>query len=248
MLPILRIIPIGGVFLAILLLVLALDAPERMHPQWATPLTPVRGPLISVDDHPERRQLLMRAAVRRADELTRLRNLPDKPVLALPAKKFASLPAARVDADPEPDDTTATAVTAAEPAPATIPIDIGETSSVELPVVMPRERPPIVPPARPARHGHPLRAKPQPAQQFDLLKAMFGDQRTQQQLQQQQLQRQQIQQQQLQQQQSQQPQLQQRHGRRQRRRLPPQQAQQQQQQAPAFGVPAAAPTSAAAQR
>lgn len=234
MLPILRIIPIGGVLLAILLLVLALDAPERIHTQWAPPLTPMRGPLISADEHPEWRQLLMRAAVRRADELARLRNLPDKPVLALPAKKFASLPAARIDADPELDDTTA--VSAAAPAPATIPIDIGEASSVELPVVMPRERPSNVTLARPARHGHHLRAKPQPAPPFDLFKAMFGDPRMQQQLQQQQGQ-------QLQQQ-GQQPQRPQQHGRRQQRRLPPQ-SQQSQQQQPAFGLPATAPTAAA---
>lgn len=232
MLPILRIIPIGGVFLAILLLVLALDAPERIHTQWASPLTPMRGPLISAGEHPEWRQLLMRAAIRRAGELARLRNLPDKPVLAMPAKKFASLPAARIDADPEPDDTTATAVTAA--APATIPIDIGEASSVELPVIMPRERPPITPErTRSAKHGHHARPKPPQQQPFDLFKAMFGDPR--------------MQQQQLQQQ-GQQPQRPQQHGRRQQRRLPQQSQQLQQQQQPAFGLPATASTAAATQR
>ena len=239
MLPILRIIPIGGVFLAILLLVLALDAPERMHTQWASPLTPMRGPLISADDHPEWRQLLMRAAIRRAGELARLRNLPDKPVLAMPAKKFASLPAARIDADPEPDDTTATAVTAAAPAPATIPIDIGEASSVELPVVMPRERPPITPArTRSAKHGHHTQPKPPQQQPFDLFKAMFGDPRMQHQLQQQQRHGQQLQQQ------GQQPQRPQQHGRQQQRRLPPQsQPSPQPPQPPTFGLPA--PTAAA---
>ncbi len=69
MLPILRILPVGGVFLAILLLVLALDAPERMYAPFTPDTASVRGALIAPDNHPEWRQFLMQAAIRRADEL-----------------------------------------------------------------------------------------------------------------------------------------------------------------------------------
>jgi hypothetical protein len=201
MLPIFRIIPIGGVLLAILLLVLALDAPEQIHTQLAPPLTPMRGPLISLGDHPEWRQLLMRAAIRRASELNRLRDLPDTPAPAAPAEKFASLPAQRIDADSGPDTTAS----ATQPPPTTIPIEIGETSSVELPVVLPRERPPVITPAR-IKSGHESRARhaprarrarsaKQPPPPFDLFRAMFADPRAVQQ-QEQQSRRQQSQQQQ----------------------------------------------------
>jgi len=187
MLPILRILPVGGVFLAILLLVLALDAPGRMRAPFTPHLSPMRGPLIALDEHPERRQFVIQAALRRADELNRLRDLPDAPVRHTPTPsglQIAKLPVARTDTDPDADDVTGAIL---QPPPATIPIDIGEASSIELPLAVPDEPPPVITPAR-LKSGnqggihhvtHRRRAKlskPQPAIEFDLFKAMFGDQ------------------------------------------------------------------------
>ena len=130
-------IPVGGVFLAIAILVLSLNAPggSRM-----VSLLTARGPLQQIDEHPEWRQVLIRAALQRADELNRLRDLPDEPVGSAPQEpKVAGLPVERSDADPE--DITGTINEA--PA-ATIPIDIGETSSTELPTIRPDDKPPEV--------------------------------------------------------------------------------------------------------
>jgi hypothetical protein len=184
MLPIFRILPVGGVLLAILLLVLALGAPERVHVAFAPRVSPMRGPLIALDEHPEWPQFVIQAAIRRADELNRLRELPDTPVVPVPpAGKIASVPVQRVDSDPEPDDVTGSII---QPRPATIPIDIGEASSIELPVVTPDEPAPVITPAR-LKSGHESRMKthtrrasltnPQASGQFDLFKAMFGDQK-----------------------------------------------------------------------
>lgn len=186
MLPILRILPVGGVFLAILLLVLALDAPGQMRMPFMPHLSPMRGPLIALDEHPERRQFVIQAAIRRAGEISRLRDLPDAPgrgAPAPPAAQIARLPAERIDADPDPDDVTGSIV---QPRPATIPIDIGEASSIELPLAVPEEPLPVITPARlksgNQSHGHSVThkrrarlTKPEPPP-FDLFKAMFGDQ------------------------------------------------------------------------
>jgi hypothetical protein len=155
MLPILRILPVGGVLFAILILVLALKTPETraMPPS----LIVARGALIDRDDHPEWRQFLIQAALRRADELNRLRELADTPVQAIPnlpemdvesgkapderTTTIAGLPATRGDADPDPDDVTG-ATDAAHTA--TIPVDIGVTSSFELPVMPAEESPPVI--------------------------------------------------------------------------------------------------------
>lgn len=83
-------------------------------------------------------------AIRRADELNRLRELPDTPARAAAAPtapKVAGLPTERNDADPEADDATGSIM---EPPPATIPIDIGETSSTELPEAATEEQPPVI--------------------------------------------------------------------------------------------------------
>jgi hypothetical protein len=144
----------------------------------------MRGPLIALDKHPEWPQFVIQAAIRRADELNRLRELPDTPVVPVPpAGKIASVPVQCVDSDPEPDDVTGSII---QPRPATIPIDIGEASSIELPVVTPDEPAPVITPAR-LKSGHESRMKthtrrasltnPQASGQFDLFKAMFGDQK-----------------------------------------------------------------------
>jgi hypothetical protein len=187
MLPILRILPVGGVFLAIVILVLALNAPERMQVQLTSDAAPLRGALIARAEHPEWRQFLMQAAIRRADELSRLRELPDTPARSEPAtppSKIASVPVERGDTDPDFDDETGSIL---QPRPATIPIDIGEPSAFELPVAAPEEKPPVIrTPQRVKSHhesqlrsvSHKRHAKARIKQdqfaQFDLFKAIFG--------------------------------------------------------------------------
>jgi hypothetical protein len=180
MLPILRILPVGGVLLAIILLVLALSPPDGSHAPLKTNVTLARGALIDQAAHPEWRQFLMLAAIRRADELKRLRELPDtRAGYEAAAPKVAGLPAGRSDSDPD-DEQTGSIVQAP---PATIPIEIGEPSSAELPVAAPEERPPVVrvksrnesrikAPHR-ARHVR-LRAKPGAPGPFNLFEVLFG--------------------------------------------------------------------------
>lgn len=234
MLPILRIVPVGGVLLAILILVLALTPPDRSRRSLSPSVVTARGPLIDREEHPEWRQFLIRAALQRADELSRLRELPDTPMHVEPAvsedakpaedpqtanvqpenvqsetpapapvqsesgppaaapadstedspKVFAGLPADRSSADPAPDDVTGSID---EQPGATIPIDIGEASSTELPVVLPEERPPVirmpvrVKPAQESRrkrlrrvHQVKVAPKPQPLTPLGFFEILFG--------------------------------------------------------------------------
>ena len=191
MLPILRILPVGGVSLAILILILALDPPGQLHSALPAAMLSARGALMQASEHPEWRQFLILAAVRRADELNHLRELPDTPVRtesAQDARKVTGLLTERSDADP--DDATGTIT---EMPGLTIPVEIGETSSTELPVTAPEEKPPVIrtPERRkapsqtrrksPHRVGHAMApAKPKPAPQVNLLEALFGGWRTQQ--------------------------------------------------------------------
>ena len=151
MLPILRTISVGGVLLAISILGLALIPPGRPHNQLADADSLASGALIDRGSHPEWRQFLMHSALKRADQIERLRDLPgmteilppvelaqDKPTKAPAERKVAGLPVARDDA--EPDDTTGSVNVAPS---ATIPIDIGTTSSFELPVTPVEEMPPV---------------------------------------------------------------------------------------------------------
>jgi hypothetical protein len=124
MLPILRIIPVGGVIFAIIILVLALSPPGGLHPDSSPAALSARGALMQLTEHPEWRQFLIRAAIQRADELNRLRDLPD-------------------------DETGSIN----EPI-ATIPVEIGEQSSTELPITAPRENPPVI--ATPERVRTPI--------------------------------------------------------------------------------------------
>jgi hypothetical protein len=152
MLPIFRTISVGGVLLAITILALALRPPSGLQQQFAQVRSPAHGALIDRAEHPEWRQVLIRAAVRRADELGRLRELPDTPVKLPPIPEvtpvqspsdqlmIAGLPAGRANTDPDDDETGSID---ASPG-ATIPIEIGETSSLELPVTPVEERPPVI--------------------------------------------------------------------------------------------------------
>ena len=182
MLPILRILPVGGVLLAIMLLALALSPPDGSSAQLRSTVAPLRGAMIERGEHPEWRQFLILAAIQRADELNRLRELPDTPAhtdAAPAASKVAGLPTERGDTDPEAGDETGSIV---QPPAATIPIDIGESSSVELPVAAPEEKPPVVKtPQRLRSHRGTLRARHAKAQanpdlsvSFNLFDLLFG--------------------------------------------------------------------------
>lgn len=187
MLPFFRIIPVGGVLLAIMIVVLALEPPGGSHAALTPAEMPARGALMRMNEHPEWRQFLILAAVHRADELSHLRELPDTPVRD--AGKIAGLPIIRSDSDPE-DETG----TIKEMPRLTFPLDIGETSSTELTVITPVVKPPgIKTPgrktpresrrktsqrARQATAPAPAPAKTQPAAQPNLLDTIFGGQRT----------------------------------------------------------------------
>jgi hypothetical protein len=188
MLPILRILPVGGVLLAIMLLVLALAGPPS---HLMLSMAPVRGALIDRKEHPEWPQFLILAAIRRADELSRLRDLPDTPAhagIAPDAPKIAALPSGRSDPDPDDDDDSTGSIT--QPPSATIPVEIGEPSAFELPVSAPEEKPPVVSPRRVKSRNEsrligPHRgrrvttpAKTETPSLFSFFEAIFGGQKT----------------------------------------------------------------------
>jgi hypothetical protein len=191
MLPILRIVPVGGVFLAIMILVLALNPRGGSRTGLSHDVLAARGPLMQIGEHPEWRQFLISAATRRADELDRLRDLPDTPVQSAPPQngedKVAGLPIDRNDSDPE--DVTGTIP---DTQSATMPIDIGETSSTELPTAPQEERPPVIrtpvrvkapSESRLKKQHHarrPKPANPAPAAQLTLFDILFGGMSTQQ--------------------------------------------------------------------
>lgn len=171
MLPILRIIPAGGVLLAIAILVLALNAPGGPHAHFTSAMAPPRGALIAREEHPEWRQFLVLAALRRAEELDKLRQLPDTPLLMqhtnAPAATAKAPDAAKlVGVSPnqaDQDDVTGTV----QSPDAAIPLDIGESSSTELPVIPHEERPPVImmpvrETPRPDRSAVPEPVRPKP--------------------------------------------------------------------------------------
>jgi hypothetical protein len=144
MLPILRILPVGGVLLAIFILLLALNPPDGPRAPLNTAMVPARGALVDVGHHPETRQFLIMAALKRADELNKLRELPDTPTRTAPPPvepaviepapaadepKVAGLPADRTDSDPDPEEPAAT-----ETPNVSIPVETGEMSAPNLPV------------------------------------------------------------------------------------------------------------------
>jgi len=156
MLPILRIISVGGVSLAIAILILALIPPGGSHLVLAQHEVVARGVLMDPSKHPEWRQFLIHAALRRAGELERLRGLSDTvirapvaetPELALQndisaepaAPKIAGLSSVAHDAEAE--DMTGSI---GDNPGATLPIDIGEASSTELPINAVEDGPPAI--------------------------------------------------------------------------------------------------------
>jgi hypothetical protein len=133
-LPILRTTLLGGALAAAAFLT-GFTVPEQTRPHLARLPGPAHGPLQSAETHPEWKQMLVLAVLRRANELDRLHELPG--YAAGPA--LATLPITRTDAEPE--DANATVIDAPENV---LSIDIGETSSTELPFGTPS----ILPPAQ----------------------------------------------------------------------------------------------------
>jgi hypothetical protein len=183
MLPILGILPVGGLLLAILILVLALSPPDGSRAPLSSAIVPSRSALLDRERQAEVRQFLIHAALKRADELNRLRELPDTP-----ARRFdnehstvASLPGDRSEADPEqPASITEAPVVS-------IPVEIGEPSSAELPLAAGDESAPATKKVEPAaksqresyRRIHRIRrvrapAYPTPPRPFNFLEALFG--------------------------------------------------------------------------
>ncbi|MEJ2375794.1 MAG: hypothetical protein P8Y71_10355 [Pseudolabrys sp.] len=124
--------------------------------RFAADLGPAHGPLLARERHPEWRQLLILAALRRADALRKLRDLPDTPTRAAPVVHDKVIEPAENDRAPaaaSPDseiagvqpDAADGGVTGSVPSPKTdIPVDIGESSSAELPVVPQKQMPPVI--------------------------------------------------------------------------------------------------------
>ena len=155
MLPILRILPVGGLLLAILILVLALSPPDGSRAPLSSAIVPSRGALLDRERQAEVRQFLIHAALKRADELNRLRELPDTPARSDNGQStVASLPGDRSEADPEEP------ASINEAPVVSIPVEIGEPSSAELPIAALEESAPATktPNLPPNRNGNPAAA------------------------------------------------------------------------------------------
>src|SRR5262245_12944239 len=102
MLRLIWILPAGCVLLAIVVLALAFGASDRSHWQLMPNVALMRVAMIELPEHPESRQFLTLGAIRRTNELNRLRELldtqgPDDSALAAPT---IALLANRSDSDP----------------------------------------------------------------------------------------------------------------------------------------------------
>ena len=152
MLPILRIISVGGVSIASLILLLVLIPLEVIHPPLRAITGSASGTLIARDGYPERRQFLIKAALRRADQSKRLRLLPDTPLpdeASVPVKskddsiepkaELAALPIQQIAADGQ--DAAGSTVRLSD---SSIPLGIGESSASELPVIPRSEWLPVI--------------------------------------------------------------------------------------------------------
>ncbi|HWK95310.1 MAG TPA: hypothetical protein VNR39_07795 [Pseudolabrys sp.] len=160
MLPIFRIISVGGVTLAISILALALMPPGGTRLVLAQHEVVARGPLMDQSGHPEWRQFLIHAALRRAGEIERLRDLRDTIVrvpevvppepaieIVIETHPIPTLPLiAGLPSDGAHGEDEVTGSIGANPG-ATIPIEIGEASSTELPVTAAEDTPPVRLPA-----------------------------------------------------------------------------------------------------
>jgi hypothetical protein len=149
---------LGCVLIATLGLAAGFKIAATPEPNFARLERPARGALLDPDQHPEWKQFVVQAAYRRAEELDRLRVLHDRPaamppVATAPAPppsndiQTAGLPTTDAEAKPDEEDDV-TGSTVERILNDVIPIEIGETSSTELPLGPP---PAAVAPEQPKR-------------------------------------------------------------------------------------------------
>lgn len=130
MLPIRWILPVGSLFLVIAVLALAFIAPDGSGSQMPK-AAPVRSTFIELGERPEWRQFIIFSAIqRRADELHRLRELPDTPARTDDAPIATEIAGLAVHGS-DPEDNDETGVNAQTPA-ATVPPDTGEALPIPV--------------------------------------------------------------------------------------------------------------------
>src|SRR5262245_38665563 len=180
MLPIFRVLPVGGVLLVILILVLALTPPDGSRAPLSSPGVPARGALSDRDRQAETRQFLIHAALKRAGELSRLRDLPDTPAHSEgPQPQLAGLPGERSDADPEQSGSIS------ETPAITIPFEVGGPA-IEVPIPSPQDTPlPLTRPEqsktqqetrRRAQLPHRTKVTDTQPREFNFFEILFGQQ------------------------------------------------------------------------
>jgi hypothetical protein len=190
-LPILRTTLLGSVFLTLALLAgFALHEPARPHLSHV--VAPARGPLIETNEHPEWKQFLVQAAFRRADELERLRDLPASPMIIEAAIEPAVITTENVEVTLAPEKADAPAAQVAALAPernpevmeditasidekpaGMMPVEIGASSSAELPLteqeMLPQVRQPETLKLDDIQSAAPLEAEVRPAMTVERL-------------------------------------------------------------------------------
>jgi hypothetical protein len=182
MLPILRILPVGGVLLAILILVLALSPPDGSRAPLSPTIVPARGALVDRDHRPEVRQFMIHAALKRANELNRLRELPDTPTRSEDTQpQLAGIPTDRIDTDLQE------AGSINETPAINVPTEVSEPLPIELPAPPPHDLAPAVKKpeqAKPQRDARRRAYRPRNGKstataqphQFNLFEIFFGQQ------------------------------------------------------------------------
>lgn len=126
---------------------------DRMPARVATASFAPRGAMIDRNNHPEWQPFLLQAALRRADELSRLRDLPDQPDPNAVAFQLASLPLDPRDQAPN-DIVEPSAELPAPSAPETVP-------AVEI-----KMEPDITASVKPVAESRPAAAKKKPVRKI----------------------------------------------------------------------------------